>query len=261
MAVERQTIGQFEINVWSEGTGEPVLFLHGYERHPGSAGFLTRLAESHRVLAPEQPGYGSSTGFDQVRDLTDLILFYRSLLASWGLEQVDVVGHSMGGMLAAELAVLVPQAVRRLVLVDSFGLWLDDQPAPDPFGPARAVLAAKWHDPDSRPQPEPTIFVADPDDPDANAMFEAQNRATATKFMWPIAERGLRRRLQYVAAPTLVVHGASDGLLPVAYAEELASLIGGARLHVIEEAGHYPMIEQEDAFVEVVGGFLGGAGG
>ena len=122
------------------------------------------------------------------------------------------------------------------------------------------MLAAKWHDPENRPQPEPTIFVPDPDDPDANAMFEAQNRATATKFMWPIAERGLRRRLQYVTAPTLVVHGASDGLLPVAYAEELTSLIGGARLHVIEDAGHYPMIEQEDAFVEVVGGFLDGSG-
>src|SRR5580692_2242404 len=129
MAVERQTIGQFDINVWSEGTGEPVLFLHGYERHPGSAGFLTRLAENHRVLAPEQPGYGSSTGFDQIRDITDLTLFYRSLIASWGVAQIDVVGHSMGGMLAAEIAVLVPQVVRRLVLVDSFGLWLDDQPA------------------------------------------------------------------------------------------------------------------------------------
>jgi pimeloyl-ACP methyl ester carboxylesterase len=162
-------------------------------------------------------------------------------------------------MVAAELAAIAPQVVRRLVLVDSFGLWLDDLPAPDPFGSARQVLAAKWHDPDSRPQPEPTIFEPDPDDPDAGALFEAQNRATATKFMWPIAERGLRRRLQYVTAPTLVVHGGSDGLLPRPYAEELVSLISGARLHVIEAAGHYPMIEQEDAFVEAVDGFLRGS--
>jgi pimeloyl-ACP methyl ester carboxylesterase len=256
MTVERQTVGEFEINVWSEGTGEPVLFLHGYERHPGSAGFLTRLAERHRVLAPEQPGYGSSTGFEHIRDMTDLVLFYRSLIGSWDIPQIDVVGHSMGGMLAAELAALAPQVVRRLVLVDSFGLWLDDLPAPDPFGSARRVLAAKWHDPESRPDPEPTIFVPDPDDPDAGALFEAQNRATATKFMWPIAERGLRRRLKYVTAPTLVVHGASDGLLPLPYAQEMVNLISDARLHVIDEAGHYPMIEQEDAFVEVVEGFL-----
>jgi pimeloyl-ACP methyl ester carboxylesterase len=258
MAIERQSIGQFEVNVWTLGTGEPMLFLHGYERHPGGAGFLTRLAESRRVVAPEQPGYGSSTGFEQVRDMTDLVLFYRSLIEANGFGQVDVVGHSMGGMAAAELAALAPQLVRRLVLVDSFGLWLDDLPAPDPFGSARRVLAAKWHDPDSRPQPEPTIFVPDPDDPDAEVLFEAQNRATATKFMWPIAERGLRRHLKYVTAPTLVVHGASDGLLPLAYAEEMVSLIAGARLHVIDEAGHYPMIEQEDAFVTVVQDFLRG---
>jgi pimeloyl-ACP methyl ester carboxylesterase len=259
MAVERQSIGQFDINVWSEGTGEPLLFLHGYERHPGGAGFLTRLAKTHRVLAPEQPGYGSSTGFDQIRDITDLVLFYRSLIGSWGITQVDVVGHSMGGMVAAELAALAPQVVRRLVLVDSFGLWLDDLPALDPFASVRLALAAKWHDPENRPDPEPTIFVPDPDDPDAAALFEAQNRATATKFMWPMAERGLRRRLKYVTAPTLVVHGASDGLLPLPYAEEMVSLISGARFHVIDGAGHYPMIEQEDAFVAVVNGFLSGS--
>jgi len=258
MAVERQSIGQFDVNIWSEGTGEPLLFLHGYERHPGSAGFLTRLAQKYRVIAPEQPGYGSSTGFEQIRDMTDLVLFYRSLIGSRGVSQIDVVGHSTGGMLAAELAALAPQVVRRLVLVDSFGLWLDDLPAPDPFGSPRRVLAAKWHDPESRPDPEPTIFVPDPDDPDAGALFEAQNRATATKFMWPIAERGLRRRLKYVTAPTLVVHGASDGLLPLPYAEEMVSLISDARLHVIEGAGHYPMIEQEDAFVAAVEGFLTG---
>lgn len=76
--------------------------------------------------------------------------------------------------------------------------------------------------------------------------------------MWPIAERGLRRRLKYVTAPTLVVHGASDGLLPLPYAEEMVSLISDARLHVIEGACDYPMIEQEDAFVAAVEGFLTG---
>ena len=91
----------------------------------------------------------------------------------------------------------------------------------------------------------------------AAILFEAQNRATATKLMWPIADRGLRRRLQYISAPTLVVHGASDGLLPVSYAQELVNMIGGARLAVIEGAGHYPMLEQEDAFVSAVEDFLG----
>jgi pimeloyl-ACP methyl ester carboxylesterase len=255
-SISRQTVGAFEVNVWSGGQGRPLLFLHGYERHPGGAPFLQRLAEGHRVYAPEQPGYGTSSGMDQVHDLFDLVLFYRSLIGTWDVDEIDVVGHSTGGMLAAELAAIAPQVVRRLVLVDAFGLWIDDQPAPDPFGPTADVLAAMWHDVDARPDPEPTIFVPDPADPAGAILFEAQNRATATKLMWPIAERGLRRRLQYVSAPTLVVHGASDGLLPVSYARELVSLLGDARLALIDGAGHYPMLEQEDAFLSAVEDFL-----
>jgi pimeloyl-ACP methyl ester carboxylesterase len=166
----------------------------------------------------------------------------------------------MGGMLAAELAVVAPELVERLVLVNAFGLWLDDQPAVDPFGPAAEVLAAKWHDPGARPNPEPSIFVPDSEQPEETVLFEARNRATATKFMWPFAERGLRRRLQYVEAPTLVVHGVADGFVPVEYAEELVRLVPQAELVRIEDAGHYPMLEQEDAFISAVEGFLGRSG-
>jgi pimeloyl-ACP methyl ester carboxylesterase len=259
-ALSRQTVGPFEINVWTKGSGQPLLFLHGYERHPGGAPFLERLAERHAVHAPEQPGYGTSTGFEHVEDLLDLVLFYRALVRSWGGGRLDVVGHSMGGMLAAELAVIAPELVDRLVLVNAFGLWLDDQPAVDPFGPAAEVLAAKWHDVEGRPNPEPTIFVPDSEQPEEAVLFEARNRATATKFMWPFAERGLRRRLQYIEAPTLVVHGTADALVPVAYAEELVRLVPGATLTPIDGAGHYPMLEQEDAFLAAVEGFLGRSG-
>jgi pimeloyl-ACP methyl ester carboxylesterase len=252
-----QKVGPFELNVWSEGSGSPLVFLHGYERHPGGAGFLQRLAEEHRVFAPEQPGYGTSTGFDHIQDLLDLVLCYRELIASWDVGPVDIVGHSTGGMLAAELGAIAPQLVGRLVLVDAFGLWIDDEPTVDPFGDAEEVAAAKWHDLSAKPDPEPTNFVPDPDDPQGAILFQAQNLATATKFMWPIADRGLRRRLPYVQAPTLVVHGASDGLLPVSYAEELVKLIPNAELAIVEGAGHYPMLEQEDQFLSIVEGFLG----
>jgi pimeloyl-ACP methyl ester carboxylesterase len=255
--VTRRRVGQFDVNVWEKGEGDVLLFLHGYERHPGGAAFLERLAQGRRVVAPEQPGYGTSGGFEHVHDLLDLVLFYRSFIESLGTGPVDVIGHSTGGMIGAEIAAIAPQDVRRLVLVDSFGLWIDDQPTLDPFGHASQVLAAKWHDPDKRPDPEPTLFVEDPDDPHGAMVTEAQNRGIATKFMWPIAERGLRRRIQYVTAPTLVVHGASDGLLPMSYAEELVGLLADAELRVIEGAGHYPMIEQEAEFLSVVEKFLG----
>src|ERR1700712_4277317 len=91
-------VGTFDVNLWTDGAGAPLLFLHGYERHPGGVSFLRRLAEQRTVYAPEQPGYGSSTGFEHVQDIPDLILFYRELLRSLGLERIDVIGHSTGGM-------------------------------------------------------------------------------------------------------------------------------------------------------------------
>ena len=181
---------------------------------PRPASFLERLGERHLVLAPEQPGYGTSSGFEQVEDLLDLVLFYRELVKSFGSGAVDLVGHSTGGMIAAELAIIAPEQVRGLVLVDAFGLWLDDEPSQDPLGAAQDVLAAKWFDPEAKPDPEPTNFAPDPDGPYAAIVFQAHNLATATKFMWPMAERGLRRRLPYLDVPTLVINGAADGLVP-----------------------------------------------
>ncbi|MFT7602378.1 MAG: pimeloyl-ACP methyl ester carboxylesterase, partial [Acidimicrobiales bacterium] len=133
--VEMDNVGRFDLSSWSGGDGAPMLYLHGFERHPGDAPFLRRLAEEHAVLAPELPGFGTSTGFEYIKDLTDLVLVYRTVVENWGVGPVDVVGHSLGAMVAAELAALCPELVRRLVLVDPFGVWLDAEPALDPFGP------------------------------------------------------------------------------------------------------------------------------
>lgn len=252
--MEIPNIGTFDVQLWEDGTGDPLLYLHGYERHPGGAGFLERLAAHRHVRAPELPGYGRSEGFERFTDVLDVTLYHRELVESWGVQRIDVVGHSLGGMFAAELAAIAPQLVRKLVLVDPFGLWLDEEPALDPFGPADAVRAAKWHG--TPPEQEPTNFVPDPDDPHAAIVFSARNLGTATKFMWPIADRGLRRRLPLIDAPTLVVHGTSDGLVPPSYAAEFARLIPDARLAPIEGAGHYPMVEREDEFVATVTEFL-----
>ncbi|SHK33196.1 Pimeloyl-ACP methyl ester carboxylesterase [Pseudonocardia thermophila] len=252
--LEIPNVGRFDVHLWESGSGEPLLYLHGYERHPGDAGFLKRLAEHRRVLAPELPGFGDSTGFEAFTDVLDAVLYHRELVESWGIDRIDVVGHSLGGMFAAELAAIAPQLVGKLVLVNAFGLWLDAHPAPDPFGPADEVRAAKWHG--EPPAQEPTNFVPVPDEPNAHILFTAQNLGAATKFMWPIADRGLRRRLPLIDAPTLVVHGTSDGLLPLPYAEEFVRLIPNATLAPIDAAGHYPMVEQEDEFIAVVTKFL-----
>ena len=257
MTVRTETIGQFQVRVWSEGEGPPLLYLHGFEQHPGDASFLRRLAERRRVYAPETPGYGESTGFESIDGILGLTLYHRQLVESWGVGPVDVIGHSLGGMFAAEFAAICPHLTRRLVLANAYGLWLDEVPAPDPFVLGEKELkTAKWVDPESAA--EPSIFMPDADAPQAGAIERARNLATATKFMWPIPDRGLRRRLGYIRASTLVIHGAADGLIPSAYAAEFARLIPDARVVTIDGAGHMPMVEQEDAFIRAVDEFLSG---
>lgn len=256
MGLTSATVGDIQVRVWSAGEGPPLLYLHGFEQHPGDAAFLRRLAQGRRVYAPETPGYGESTGFETIDGVLGLTLYHRRLVESWGVGPVDVIGHSLGGMFAAEFAAICPQLTRRLVLVDAYGLWLDEVGMSDPFVLGeRQLAAAKWANADAAPA-EPSIFVPQPENPRAAVLERAKNLATATKFMWPIADRGLRRRLPYIQAPALVVHGAADGLIPPVYADEFARLIPNARVVRIEGAGHLPMVEREDAFVSAVADFL-----
>jgi pimeloyl-ACP methyl ester carboxylesterase len=251
MKAVREALGDFNVRVWQGGAAErPLIYLHRAEQHPGAAAFLARLGQLHSVRAPEHPGYGDSTGFEHVEDIFDVTLHYRRLVERWNAGPVDVVGHSLGGMFAA----IAPQLVRRLVLISPYGLWLDDAPMPDPFVMSPAALAkAKWHDP-QKAGSEPTAFEAA--EGETIATFRAQNLSTATKFLWPIPDRGLTRRLQYVAAPTLVVRGASDGLFPAPYLDAWTASIEGACGLTLEGAGHLPMVEAEDAFVSAVEAFL-----
>lgn len=256
MPLTTEHVGAADIRVWSEGTGTPLLFLHGFERHPGDASFLRAFATKHHVIAPEHPGYGESTGFDRMRDVIDMALHYRRVVEATATGPVDVVGHCLGGMFAAEFAATSPHLVRKLVLVAPYGLWRDDVPIPDPFAIEPAAFArAKWGS-NTPPATEPSIIIPDADAPNAAVFDRARNLAAATKFMWPIPDRGLRRRLAYIAAPTLIVQGEDDGLVPAIYANEFASLIPGAHVARIAGSGHLPMIDHESEFLSLVEGFL-----
>jgi pimeloyl-ACP methyl ester carboxylesterase len=257
MPIDFQTLGDFRVRVWAEGSGSPLLYLHDFEQHPGGASFLQQLAADRRVYAPEHPGYGESTGFDAIDNLLDLVLFYRQLVASWEVGPLDVVGHGLGGMIAAEFAAICPQFVRRLVLISPYGLWNDAVQLPDPFAlPPDRFRQAKWHDPEKAADAEPSIFEANGDDAFGDVLFRAQNLAVATQFLWPIADHGLDKRLPLIEAPVLLVQGESDGLVPASYAEEFAQRIPTAKVERIEAAGHLPMVEREDDFLRVVREFL-----
>lgn len=255
MDTEIHDLGHAHVRSYVGGKGAPLVYLHGFEQHPGAAPFLEKLAETRRVLAPEHPGFGESGGFAGLVDILDLALHYRAWLETVVGDQgpVDLIGHSLGGMFAAEIAAICPDLVRRLVLVDAYGLWLDDHPQPDPFVLPQAELdAAKWADP-AQAGNETNSF----DGPSQNYVYyRSQNLGAASRFMWPLPDRGLARRLKYLRAPTLVIHGAQDGLVPPVYAQVWADAIKGAKFEILDGAGHLPMVEAETAFIDAVRTFL-----
>ncbi len=248
--------GMFQTQLWQGGAGDPLLYLHGsggLER----GRYLDLLAEKFTVYAPLHPGFGASAGGERIEDIIDLALYYHDLMDELGIDSAHVVGHSLGGMLAAELAALCPHRVRRLVLVNAVGLWRDDEPVLDFFTlPPDQLLPLVWHDPQSDALKEAYNV---PDDMEARveALFQRmQALASASKFLWPIPDKGLRRRIHRIQSPTLIVWGESDRLVAASYAEDFRSQIKDSRVVVLPECGHFPMFEKRDEFLDLVTEFL-----
>jgi pimeloyl-ACP methyl ester carboxylesterase len=249
--------GRFVADVLQSGDGGPLLYLHGEDGRAWDD-FLAALARRHRVLAPCHPGYGESTGTDHLRDLPDLIYYYLDFLDALDLRDLPLVGHGLGGMIAAELAAVQPERFRRVVLIAPFGLWDPANPTLDFFAASRPDLAAaQFHDPSS-PAAQAAATVPEEGEPYVRFMLErAKSLATAAKYLWPIPNRGLTRRLHRIKAPTLLVWGESDGIVPPRYGRDFLNRIKGSRLAVIKEAGHLPQIEQPEQLAELVLEFLG----
>jgi pimeloyl-ACP methyl ester carboxylesterase len=249
--------GRFDVEMQVCGSGAPLLYLHGAGGLIGIDPFLEELGKDFRVVAPHLPGYGESSADEPIEDVVDACLFYHQLMEDLGFASAHVVGHSMGGMLAAELAALDVHRVQRLVLVAPAGFWLEQHPIPDPFAMDLPDLAAHlFHDPKS---PLAQMFTTIPTDPQqlADMYVERTKRFTqASRFLWPIPDRGLKKRAWRIAASTLLVWGESDRLVPPVYAGEFASRIKNSRIATIRDAGHMVMYEQPEAFVKTVRDFL-----
>ncbi len=252
--------GKFSVELHQFGSaGEPLLFLHGAGGLTGVDPFLEDLSKDFKVYAPHFPGYGESTGNEHIDDVIDAALFYHQLMDELGIASANVVGHSMGGMLAAEMAALCNHRVKKLVLVSPAGFWLDAHPIPDFFAADLTEIGPLlFHDPNSAIA---KMFTAIPEDFKAlEAMYveRVKRLATAGKFLWPLPDRGLKKRAHRILSPTLVVWGESDKLIPPVYANEFTSRIKGAKAVTIKQAGHMPMYEQQAEFVKTVRGFLKG---
>ena len=254
--VERRTIGGIDIELVRCGTGTPLLLLHGFQNLAPDGPFLAALSQHAAVVAPSLPGFGGSgrpDGFDTPYDLAHHAL---DVLATLPDGPVNLVGLSFGGWIAAEVAIKAGRRIGRLVLVDAVGIKVSDRETPDILdvfnSHPRDVLRASWHDAE-RAGPKYD------DMEDAALQNVSRNWAALGRYGWHpyLYNARLAAWLRRIQCPTLVLWGASDGIVKPSYGEAYARLIPGARFETIAAAGHHPEIEQPQALAARIAAFLG----
>lgn len=254
-AIERLDVRGTPLEILRAGAGRPLLVLHGEAPLDRGAPVVDLLAAHAEVIAPTHPGFGHSARPDDFDTVYDLVHLYLDLLERLPHERVALMGLSFGGWLAAEIAATCPHRVERLILVDAVGIKVGDRETPDildVFNTAPAeVERRRWH--------EPRKWSADYDAMSNEALVaHARNREALCLYAWHpyLHNPHLARWLHRIGVPTLVLWGASDGIVTPAYGRAYSARIPGARFEVIEAAGHHPEIEQPGAFVERVRAFL-----
>ncbi|MBV9173045.1 MAG: alpha/beta fold hydrolase [Chloroflexi bacterium] len=252
-----------EVRVFEYGSsnGTPAVFMHGLSGLLDDWRFLELLAREHRVIAPELPGYGESTGEELLEDMLDFALHGWDILRALDVNDAHpmLIGHSLGGMIAAEMACLAPELIDKLVLIDPLGLWLDAYPIVDAFSLLPYEFAEYLFHDAARAQAllPGTSDLANEDE--LRDFFAGNSRrlGTAGKMLFPIPNRRVSKRLYRLRAPTLVVWGEQDRYVPPAYAEHWAALLPSADVVRIAEAGHMLPYEQPEALAQAVAAFAG----
>jgi len=264
------TRGGTTVRVHEGGRGEPLVLFHGAGGLLADDPFVRRLAERFHVFAPLLPGYEDSEGAETLHGMLDVTLWGFDVLDALGLERPLLVGHSMGGMIAAEMAAVCPREVTRLVLIAPTGLWLDAHPVPDLFAQLPFELPALlFHDPARGAALLTAGFEFPHDAQELTALMlrfedmgflqqmmveQARKLGMAGKLLFPIPDRGLRDRLHRVRAATALVWGDDDRFVPPAYADAFQALLPHARLVRVPEAGHMVQYEQPDAVLAAIVG-------
>lgn len=231
----RMEVGSGAISYFRAGSGRPLLFLHA----AGGAGewnpYHAALAEHFDLIAPDHPGFGRSDDLPELRDVDDLVYHYLDMMDRLGLQQVDLVGASFGGWVAAELAVHSPERFRRLVLLAPVGLRIPEQPVSDLFimTPPQ-LIRALYHDPEL----VESLTSAEPDTEEVLRSY--RDLGALARFGWTpfLNDPKLEGRLRRITAPTRVVAAAHDQIVPRQHCERYAAAIPNAELTVVDNCGH-----------------------
>jgi pimeloyl-ACP methyl ester carboxylesterase len=249
------SVGGIDLDIFERGQGAPVLYLHGGGGIALDIPFLEQLAQTRRVIAPSHPGFGKSSLPDWLDSIDDIAHVYLELLDRLSLTKVDVVGFSIGGWIAAEMATKVPGRISRLVLIGPVGVKTgkpDKLDIPDVFAMPREKLdRLRFHDPANNP-----IDLAKLSD--EALQIVARNSETLALLTWEpyMHNPKLRHRLHRVTMPTLFLRGASDGIVSADYLERYAKLVPNARIDTVPQAGHLPHVEQREATLAKILQFL-----
>ena len=254
---EMVSVGGIKAHTLIAGSGPPLLALHGAGHPNGWRRWHAALAERYTVYVPSHPGFGLSDSADWMASVEDLARYYLWYVDVLGLERPTVVGGSMGGWLAAELAVMNPHAIDRLILVAAAGLKPEQGEILDIFYyPMDQMRDFSYHDPAQVPEWD-ELFGQPPTPEQADLILRA--RESSARLIWkPYAHNPrLPHFLPRVENPTLIVWGKQDAIVPAVCGEQYARLLPNASLTVIDNCGHSPHIEKPDEFLGHVWDFLG----
>ena len=250
-------VNGFATRVWRKGSGPALGYLAGFGGLPRWMPFLDELAKSRTVIVPSVPGFpGGDRGHSILDSHLDWMLAMRQLLNKAGLDGADIAGSSVGASLAADVAALWPESVRKLALIAPFGLFDDKDPPTDPWA--------------QRGDQVPGLMCADPEiykgmkaAPEGANSIEwpiEQVRASeaAARIFWPLGNTRLEKRLGLIKAPTLLLWGEQDRIMPRSYADKFAAGIAGPTIiATIPGAGHLAELDRPAEVARAILDFLG----
>jgi abhydrolase domain-containing protein 6 len=250
-------INGFPTRVWKKGSGPTLGYLAGLGGLPRWMPFLDELAQSRTVIVPSLPGFpGGDRGHTALDTHLDWLLALREILDKAGLTGADLAGSSVGASLAAEAAALWPDAVRKLVLIAPFGLFDDKNPPTDPWAQrADAVPGLMCADPEiwkgMKAAPEGANSIEWP-------IEQVRASEAAARIFWPLGNTRIEKRLRLIKAPTLLLWGEKDAILPRAYADIFAkSIAGPTTVKTIAGAGHLAELDRPAEVAKEIVGFTG----